>query len=141
VQDCMVFAFDYDGVLAYPGGEPRPLGLRALLEALGLGPVYIVSGRHASDRGEMLALLRREGVPVSRLAGVILRVKGDEAWHKLEAYRGIVDREGCLGEAHDDNPEILYAARRLVSRGAILHYNDRCEPLIGYTILNSCRRP
>jgi len=140
LEECMVFAFDFDGVIAYPGGEPRRVGIEALQEALQLGAVYIVTGRPQADRSVVHSLLRREGIPLSRIRRIILRGGGGEVWHKLESYRWIVDVEGCLGEVHDDNAEVLYAARRLVQRGTILHFNEHCEPLTGYTVLESCSR-
>ncbi len=139
-MECDVYVFDYDGVLVYAGtGEPRRVGIDALLEATRIGVAYLVSGRPTHERSIILATLRDAGVPVSKLGGVVLRSRGSEAWHKLEAYMTIRDREGCIGEIHDDNPEVLYPARRLVERGLILHYDDHCEPLHGYSLLSPCK--
>ena len=138
MEECMVFVFDYDGVLSVEG-EPRRLGVRLLLEALDLdGRVYIVSGRPRYERDVIVRFLREQGVSPSRVRGIILRGRGSEEYHKLEAYRVVADREGCLGEIHDDNPEALWPARRIVARGLILHYDEYCEPLHGHSILPSC---
>ena len=138
-EECMVFVFDYDGVLSLEGG-PRRLGVRLLLEALALnGRVYIVSGRPSHEASIITGLLREQGIPASRIRGILLRGRGSEVHHKLEAYREVESREGCLGEIHDDNPEALWPARRIVERGLILHYDEFCEPIHGYSILPSCR--
>ena len=136
---CLVFVFDFDGVLAR-GDEPRELGVRFLAKAVKLGGrVYIVSGRRPRDRGVIRTILKEAGIGLNRLRGLYLREAGSEEAFKLEVYREIYDREGCIGEIHDDNPEALWPARKLVDHGLILHYDDYCEVLYGYSILDSCR--
>jgi hypothetical protein len=139
LEECMVFVFDYDGVIVSEG-EPRSLGVEALREALSIGGrVYLVTGRRERNVHAIRSLLRSLAIPHQRIAGVITRGKGSEVSHKLEAYREISDHEGCIGEIHDDNPEALWPARRLVSRGLILHYDNYCEAIYGYSMLRACR--
>ncbi len=136
---CPVFVFDFDGVIV-SGGELRARGIKALGEALEMGGrVYIVSGRRPSDRGYIGSVLREAGFSVARLGGLYLRGSGSEESFKLETYVRIRDLEECIGEIHDDNPEVLWPARRLVEHGLILHYDGHCEAIYGYSILRSCR--
>ncbi len=137
--ECPVFVFDFDGVL-FAGGIVRGIGVEALLEAVSIGGViYIVSGRRRWDRRLIDSVLRSVRVPRSSIRDIIVRDRGGEVDHKLEAYRVIAYSEDCIGEIHDDNPEALWPARRLVSRGLVLHYNDYCEAIHGYTILSTCK--
>ncbi|MCE4601300.1 MAG: HAD family hydrolase [Desulfurococcales archaeon] len=136
---CPVFVFDFDGVIVSEGGL-RTRGVEALGEALEMGGrVYIVSGRRPSNRGYIGGILREAGFSVARLGGLYLRESGSEESFKLETYIRIRDLEGCIGEIHDDNPEALWPARRLVEHGLILHYDEYCEAIYGYSILRSCR--
>ena len=152
---CPVFVFDFDGVIVYTHESPldtliqsseteltpRPIGLKALKEALVTGFVYIVSGRPKRDLHTIKQVLRRIGVNPGLLRGLLLRpssISSETDW-KLLALREILEKEGCIGEYHDDNPYALSAARNLVKHGLIIHLRDKCEPYTGYSILDSCR--
>ena len=137
--ECPVFIFDFDGVL-YSGGMIRSVGVEALLEAVSIGGViYIVSGRRRWDKRVIINVLKGLRVPQSSIHGIIVRSRGGEVDHKLEAYRIIMYNEDCIGEIHDDNPEALRPARRLVERGLVLHYSNYCVAIHGYTILSACK--
>lgn len=152
---CPVFVFDFDDVIVYThespldtliqpseaGLTPRPIGIKALKEALAAGSVYIVSGRPKRDSHLIKQVLLRMGVNPGSLRGLLLRpssISSEIDW-KLLALREILEREGCIGEYHDDNPYALSAARNLVKHGLIIHLRDKCEPYKGYSILESCR--
>ncbi len=137
----MVFVFDYDGVI-YDREGIRSKGIEALQEAISLaGIIYIVTGRWRKEEKTIRRVLVEAGVSHNKVKRIITRRRGSEIAHKLEAYTSIIDYEGCIGEIHDDNPEVLWPARRLVTRGLILHHNNECEPIHGYTLLDSCREP
>ena len=151
---CLVFVFDFDGVIVYTPEStldtliqsseieltPRPIGIRALKEALIAGSVYIVSGRPERDSYIIKRTLRLIGVNPGLLSGLLLRppsILSEIDW-KLTALREILEKEGCIGEYHDDNPYALSAARNLVKHGLIIHLRDKCGPYKGYSILDSC---
>ncbi len=143
-EDCSVFVFDFDGVLAASteGGRivAREAGISALREALGVGTVYVLSGRVSQEKWIIKALLSQEGL--YRGVKVVTRRPGDkrsEVDYKLSELLRILEVEGCIGEIHDNNPYVLEAARRHVLRGGILHYDNTCEPLYGFTVLEACR--
>ena len=148
-DQCLVAVFDVDGVLleADPlglGVRPRPLGIEALRELLEQGfRVYIVTGRPAGRRGETLYQLRAAGVPVERLAGVLMDEWGvGELASKLRNIERVLEREGCIGEVHDDNPEVLSSVGRR-AYALILHGPWGCEELRGHSSSRACggRRP
>jgi hypothetical protein len=144
-DECLVFVFDFDGVLAVNNerGEvvARPAGTEAIREALSLGVVYILTGRRRAERGLIMSLLAREGVNVARVSIVArgARDRRSEVDYKSSSLLEILNAEGCVGEVHDDNPYVLEAVRRHVSRGGVLHHERGCEPLYGSTILAACR--
>ncbi len=144
-EECMVFVFDFDGVLAVPLEEgmvaPRARGLEALKEATGMGVVYVLTGRSVNEKSIITSLLSESGVSLSGVS-IITRSTGDsrgEVNYKISAMEDIYGVEGCIGELHDDNPYVLASARRRVIRGGVLHYDDICEPLYGYSVLEACR--
>lgn len=144
-EECMVFVFDFDGVLAVPLEEgmvaPRARGLKALKEATGMGAVYVLTGRRVNEKSIITSLLSGAGIGLSGVS-IITRSTGDsrrEVDYKISAMEDIYGIEGCIGELHDDNPYVLASARRRVIRGGVLHYDDICEPLYGYSVLEACR--
>lgn len=140
--ECGVFVFDFDGVIVRGDGSLRPLGARLLREALGLGVVYVYSGRPREELGIVVEALSEAGVPRGRLAGVLLR-RGSLG--ELDAKRGhleaILRREGCIREVHDDNEAALWLAWEVAAPGAlVLHGDDWCRPIRGRSALPQCRR-
>lgn len=124
----------------YGQDSPRRLGVECLVYLLDSGySVYIHSGRRRVDAGRLRAALRMAGVPLSRVSGVLLRDRPvAEADWKLYTASEILSREGCIGEAHDDNPYVLAALRRTVAAG-VLHEGDSCFTVYGSTAVPWCR--
>jgi len=138
--ECDVIVFDFDGVL-YSGEGARRLGVELLRKALEDGyRVYIVSGRRRRDLPIIRSVLEESGIGIRRLAGILLRDRGSETGFKLEAYTRVLDLESCILEIHDDNPEALWPARRMVTRGLVLHHNEECSVLYGSSVFEECMR-
>ncbi len=141
--DCLVAVFDVDGVLLesdwYHGVRPREIGVNVLRELLAKGyRVYIVSGRPEARRGETLDQLRKAGIPIERLAGVMLDRWGvGERASKLRNIEAIMLREGCIGEVHDDNPEVLSSVGRR-AHALLLHGPWGCEAVKGHSASTAC---
>jgi len=136
--ECDVIVFDFDGVL-YDGESARRLGVGLLKRALEQGyRVYIVSGRHRRDLPIIRRVREGSGVGIGRLASILLRDRGSETGFKLEAYTRVLDLESCILEIHDDNPDALWPARRMVTGGLILHHNEECSVLYGSSIFEEC---
>ena len=139
-MECTVAVFDVDGVLLSNQDSARPVGVKSLLFLLDAGyRVYIHSGRSRREAGSLRRALREAGIPLSRVAGLLLRDRPvPEVDWKLYSAGLVVDREGCIGEAHDDNPYVLAALRRTVITG-VLHEGSSCLVLYGSSIVPWCR--
>jgi hydroxymethylpyrimidine pyrophosphatase-like HAD family hydrolase len=138
--ECEVIVFDFDGVLAKEGLEPRPLGVELLKRALEMGfLVYIVSGRGRAEADTVKSFLREIGVNLQRVSFLLRpsHAYSEREW-KLQAYERILEKHGCIMEIHDGNPYVLYSARRLNVRTLVLHYDNFCETIRGRTILGKC---
>ena len=143
--ECYVAVIDVDGVLLRIGPEgvlePRPLGLKVVEVLAGLGyTIHIHTGRPRRDRELVLSALREAGLRLSRVSCLRFRDRpvGEVEW-KLLGIQEALESEGCVGEVHDDNPEVLASVRRLVG-GGVLHWDDGCGLLYGYTAVPHCRR-
>jgi hypothetical protein len=144
--ECYVAVIDVDGVLlrqaAAGGWEARRLGIEVVKTLAGMGySIHIHTGRHPRDRWFVLSILREAGLPLSLVDCIMFREDrrvGEVEW-KLWALQEALESEGCVGEIHDDKVEVLEAARRMVS-GGVLHWDDSCGLLYGYTGAPQCRR-
>lgn len=136
-RDC-VFVFDFDGVIYDPvSGEPRSVGVEALREAARLGRVYIVTGRSERDMRVIREVLGEAGVRVPVIArppGIV----GDEVSVKLELWSRLLAVEECILEVHDDNEDVLSAARRRAIGALVLHHGDRCWSIRGRSLIRAC---
>lgn len=135
-----MIVFDFDGVL-YDDDGARRLGVVLLRKALEDGyRVYIVSGRRRRDLPIIRSVLEENGIGIRRLASILLRDRGSETGFKLEAYTRVLDLEHCILEIHDDNPEALWPARRMVTGALVLHHNEECSVLYGSSVFDECMR-
>ncbi len=145
-EECFVAVLDVDGVLLRRGiggeVEVRRLGVEVARSLAEAGyRLHVHTGRRPGDRGLVLSLLREAGFPLSSTVCLMFRGErgvGEVEW-KLSALQEALEREGCVGEIHDDNPEVLEAARRMVG-GAVLHWDEYCGLLYGSTAAPQCRR-
>jgi hypothetical protein len=142
-RDCPVAVFDFDGVLVFLDGEmwDNPDGLSCLKDAVKRGLiVYVVSGRRKRDLHLVKSFLRRHSVSLPDKQ-LILRTKHvSEIDHKLEAAYKVLEREGCIGEWHDDNPYVLDSMRKIVCRALVLYVRGKPFNYHGRSLLSCIER-
>jgi len=106
--------------------RPRSVGIQLLLDRLGRGVVLVLTGRPYRLYRATLRELQGFGVPVDRVV-VSMRPRGDRR-RDVEFKASVLARIPKVAEVHDDELEVLEAARRLHPEARLfLHRGDSYE--------------